>query len=263
MKKKGAGSLWKFKTTLLSVSGVIVFVLLWWAESALHVISSLFLPSPITVARSLIDLANGPLWSDLGVSLEQLILGFALGASVGVLGGLLMGRFRTAAQVLRPFVAGGYTIPLLAVLPLFIVWFGIGMLSKVILIAVGSFFPVIVNTEHGVASTPKVIIQASENLGATEWQLFWRVLVRNGTPFILTGLRLGFGLGLLLVVAAEMLGGTSGIGFQVLNAGNLGDTPQVIALIIVFALLGILSVVLFEWLQRFLCPWSERSRAER
>ena len=253
----------RFRNIMLGGSGIVVFVLAWWAESAAGMINSLFLPSPTTVGRSLFELARGSLWSDLGISLEQLLLGFALGASLGTIGGLLMGRFRTIAQILRPFVAGGYTIPLLAVLPLFIVWFGIGMLSKVILIAVGSFFPVIVNTEHGVAGTPRVVIDASKNLGATEWQLFWKVLVRNGLPFILTGLRLGFGIGLLLVVAAEMLGGTSGIGFQVLNAGNLGDTPQVIALIIVFAILGILSVVFFEWLQRFLCPWSERTRAQR
>ena len=249
---------------LIGTLAVVIAVAVWWLISDLGLVSQIFLPSPSATVRSLYQMATtGPLWSDLAVSLARLGVGFGLAAVAGVALGLVMGWFRIVAAAARPFVAGGYTVPLLAVLPLFILWFGIGTSSKVALIAVGSFFPIVVNTEEGVRRTPEGLVLAAKNLGARNFALFRKVFLPNATPQILVGLRLGFGLGLLLIVAAEMLGGTSGIGYAVLEEGNIDNAPGVFALLVVFAALGIGSAVAIRFLERLLCPWAEVAQGRR
>jgi ABC-type nitrate/sulfonate/bicarbonate transport system permease component len=236
-----------------SVAGLLV---IWELLSATGEVSPLFLPSPVSVVKAMWSMAvSGTLGPDLGISLVRVVAGFAIGSAVGICVGLLAGWSPLFDCLSRPLVAGGYTVPLLAALPLFVLWLGIGEESKIALIAVGGFFPVAVNTQGGVRATPRSLVLAASNIGASRWSLFRKILLPSALPSIIVGLRLGFGLCLLLVVAAEMLGGTSGIGFDVLQAGNLGNADQTIGLLAVFAILGIASTSAFLLAERLICPW--------
>jgi NitT/TauT family transport system permease protein len=216
----------------------------------------LFLPSPIGVLVEAADmLRTGELVEHVAASLRRLGLGFALGGALGVVVGVAVGFFAVAEAVGAPIIAATFPIPKIALLPLLILWLGLGEPSKVAVIALGVFFPMAINTYAGVRQADPLLIRAAVAFGAGRWSVIRKVVLPSALPMIFAGLRLGAGTALLLLVAAEMIAVESGIGFLVLHAGNLMQTTKLMVGIVVLSVLGILSHWGLGRLERLAVPW--------
>jgi NitT/TauT family transport system permease protein len=198
---------------------------------------------------------SGQLFVHVGASLRRLVLGFAAGAAAGVAVGVLTGFFSRADAVGQPLIAATFPIPKIALLPLLILWLGIGEPSKVAVIALGVFFPMAINTYAGVREADPLLVRAAVAFGAGRWSVIRKVILPSALPMIFAGLKLGAGTALLLLVAAEMIAADSGIGFLVLHAGNIMDTTKLMVGIVVLSLLGLLSHWALARCERLAVPW--------
>jgi NitT/TauT family transport system permease protein len=201
--------------------------------------------------------ASGELVHHLAVSLLRVGTGFLLGAAAGTAAGLLLGTSRLAAAAGNPLISLAYPIPKIALLPLLILWLGIGEAAKVAMIALGVFFPVAINSYAGVRDADPLMVKAALSLGAGRGQLLRKVLLPGALPVVLAGYRLGAGIALLLVVSAEMINATAGIGFLILNAGDLMLTGRLVVGLALLALLGLGSTWGLAVIERRLAPWRE------
>jgi NitT/TauT family transport system permease protein len=198
---------------------------------------------------------SGELGGHLASSLKRLVLGFALGTGLGVPAGVWVGFFALAEAVGTPLIAATFPVPKIALLPLLILWLGIGEASKVAVIALGVFFPMAINTYSGVRQADPLLVRAAVAFGAQRWSVIRKVILPSALPMIFAGLRLGAGTALLLLVAAEMIAVESGIGFLVLHAGNIMATTKLMVGIVVLSLLGLLSSWGLNRLERLALPW--------
>lgn len=231
-------------------------VIAWEAFSRLGWVPVLFLPSPLGVLRETVDmLVSGELLVHVVASLKRLALGFAVGGGLGVAVGVAVGFFSLADAVGTPLIAATFPIPKIALLPLLILWLGIGESSKIAVIALGVFFPMAINTATGVRQADPLLVRAAVAFGASRWSVIRKVILPSALPMIFAGLKLGAGTALLLLVAAEMIAVESGIGFLVLNAGNLMDTTKLMVGIVVLSALGVLSHWGLTRLERIAVPW--------
>ncbi len=218
---------------------------------------ALFLPSPLAVLTAAGQmLRSGELLAHLATSLGRIVLGFGLGALGGVAVGLTVGVFGVAEAVGTPLIAATFPIPKIALLPLLILWLGIGEASKVAVITLGVFFPMAINTYTGVRHADPLLLRAAASFGAGRWSLVRKVMLPSALPMIFAGLRLGAGTALLLLVAAEMIAASSGIGFLVLNAQNLMETTTLMVGIVLLSLLGLASHWVLRRLERAAIPWT-------
>jgi len=242
---------------IASVAGLLA---LWQLLVQTGKLSELFLPAPLSVLASMWEMTrSGQLpWAVL-VSLNRVVQGFVYGAAVGVVLGLLAGAVRWIEDVLDPWVAAVYPIPKSALFPLFLLWFGLGDASKIATIAIGVLFLVLVNTVTGVKSINPVLLKAARDLGATRLQVFTKVILPGALPNIVTGLRLGAGMALILVFITEIEATKAGLGFLLWEAFQLLDTTKVFAGVVTFGLLGVATTWLLQWLERMGCPWLQRS----
>lgn len=240
---------------------LVVALLLWEGLARTGLVSSLFLPPPSAVLREAGRmLASGELLRHVGVSLVRVGLGFLAGAGAGTLLGLLLGSSPRLWAVGNPLIAATYPIPKIALLPLMILWLGIGEAPKVAMIALGVFFPVVINAYAGVRGTDPLMVKAAVSLGAGRRQVLLKVTLPSALPTLLAGYRLGAGIALLLVVSAEMINATAGIGFLVLNAGDLMLTGRLMVGLVVLSLLGLASTWGLRLLEAHLVPWKEDLR---
>jgi NitT/TauT family transport system permease protein len=238
------------------VLGVLGLLVLWEALTRTGWVPALFLPSPLGVLAAGVDmLRTGELLTHLVTSLGRILLGFGLGALGGVSVGLAVGVFSLAEAVGNPLIAATFPIPKIALLPLLILWLGIGEASKVAVIMLGVFFPMAINTFTGVRQADPLLVRAAVAFGARRWSVIRKVVLPSALPMIFAGLRLGAGTALLLLVAAEMIAVESGIGFLVLHAGNLMQTTKLMVGIVVLSLLGVLSHFSLARLERLAIPW--------
>lgn len=243
---------------LASILAVLGLGLTWEALSRGGAVPSLFLPAPSVILRSLGELiAAGELQGHLAASLGRLVGGLALGGALGILAGLAMGFSDLADAVGNPVVAAVYPIPKIALLPLLILWFGIGEASKVAVIALGTFFPLAINTYAGVRGCDPGLVRAAIAFGAGRLAVVRDVLLPGALPMIFAGLRLASGVALLLLVSAEMIGADRGLGFLILHAGNLMLTTQLMAGVLVLSGLGLAFTALVRALERVCVPWRD------
>jgi NitT/TauT family transport system permease protein len=246
---------------LLGAAALAVIALAWEAAARLQWVPALFLPAPTAVLREAAGMAkSGELARHLGVSLARVGLGFGLGAAVGTMLGVGLGWSRTLWAVGNPVIAATYPIPKIALLPLMILWLGIGEAPKVTMIALGVFFPVVINTYAGVQGTDPLMVKAARSLGAGSWQIVQKVVLPSALPTILAGYRLGAGIALLLVVSAEMINATAGIGFLILHAGDLMLTGKLMVGLATLSILGLASTWALRGLEAWLAPWKEEGR---
>ena len=246
---------------LLGGAALALLGLAWEAIARLGLVPALFLPAPTAVLVEAGRMAwSGELWRHVGVSLARVGVGFGLGAAVGTVLGLLLGSSRTLWVIVNPIIAATYPIPKIALLPLMILWLGIGETPKVAMIALGVFFPVVINAHAGVRGTDPLMMKAAKSLGAAPWQVILKVVVPSALPTILAGYRLGAGIALLLVVSAEMINATSGIGFLILNSGDLMLTGKLMVGLATLSLLGLASAWGLRALEAWLVPWKEEGR---
>jgi len=238
---------------LLAVVGLIA---LWELIARAGWVPALFLPSPLGVLAEGWDMiVSGELLVHLAASLKRLVLGFAAGGALGVIVGIAVGFFSVAEAVGTPLIAATFPVPKIALLPLLILWLGLGEPSKVAVIALGVFFPMAINTATGVRQADALLVRAAVSFGARRWSVIRKVILPSALPMIFAGLRLGAGTALLLLVAAEMIAVESGIGFLVLHAGNIMATTKLMVGIVVLSLLGVLSHWGLTRLERLAIPW--------
>ncbi|WP_421182808.1 taurine ABC transporter permease TauC [Aeromonas dhakensis] len=234
---------------------------LWWLVARLGLISPLFLPPPAQVLQQLVTLAgpqgfmDATLWQHLAASLQRILIALAAATLCGVTVGLAMGLSPTLRGMLDPLIELYRPVPPLAYLPLMVIWFGIGETSKVLLIYLAIFAPVAMATLAGVQGARQVRLRAARALGANRWQVLWYVIVPSALPDMLTGLRIGLGVGWSTLVAAELIAATRGVGFMVQAAGEFLATDVVLAGILVIALIAFTLELGLRALQRRLTPW--------
>ena len=239
--------------------GLFVFVLLllvaeWGTQSGW--ISALTLPKPTDVLATFQELfETGLLFKHLAPSLARLIVGAALGVSVGITVGILIGLFSYVRAGLVPLVAAIFPIPKIALLPLFVIWFGIGEGSKYALIAFGTFTPTVVATYGAVDNVDRTLIRMGQSFGLSWWSIVRKIVLPGAMPGILSGLRISLAIAIILLVAAEMLGAEYGIGAYILQAGSLYDLERLFAGVVILSLLGVIMSFSISMIERRLLGW--------
>lgn len=253
---------WPFSRHLtLSLTTLTVLLAIWWAVAAAQWISPLFLPAPGLVLQKLIAIASpqgfmdATLWQHLAASLTRIVLALLAAVVIGIPVGIAMGLSPTVRGILDPVIELYRPVPPLAYLPLMVIWFGIGETSKILLIYLAIFAPVAMSALAGVKSAQQVRIRAAQSLGASRAQVLWFVILPGALPEILTGLRIGLGVGWSTLVAAELIAATRGLGFMVQSAGEFLATDVVLAGIAVIAIIAFLLELGLRALQRRLTPW--------
>ncbi|WP_343350281.1 taurine ABC transporter permease TauC [Pseudomonas sediminis] len=248
--------------SLLTISSLSIASLLWlwWAVTSAGLIEPLFLPSPQAVLARGCQLLgegymNASLWQHLGASLGRIGLGLLAAVLTAVPLGIAIGRHRIVRGIFDPLIEFYRPIPPLAYLPLIVIWCGIGELSKVLLIYLAIFAPVAIATATGVRNVDPTKLRAAQSLGATQAQLIRHVILPSALPDILTGIRIGLGVGWSTLVAAELIAATEGLGFMVQSAAQFLVTDVVILGILVIALIAFALELGLRALQRKLVPW--------
>lgn len=239
-----------------SLAFTFLLLCLWEVICRLELVSSLFLPAPTQILSALFTMtASGEIAASLAASLVRIALGFAIGALLGLAAGLITGTSALADRLCSPVINALYPIPKIALLPLFILWLGIGELSKVTIIATGVFFPVAMNTFAGVKNVDPLLLKVAASFNASRWLTMKAIILPNALPMIFTGLRLAAGTSLLLLVAAEMIAAQTGIGALILHYGDLMITDRLMAGVIILSLLGVVFNFILLWCEKKAVPW--------
>jgi ABC-type nitrate/sulfonate/bicarbonate transport system permease component len=236
------------------VAPVGVFAL-WELLADTHLIDTRFFPAPSSIVGTFGTLIqNGQLLTNTGISLERLFLGFLLGAIPALVIGLAMGLYRPVRALVEPLVLGTYPIPKSAILPLILLIFGLGEPSKIVMVAIGVFYPVVINTVSGVLQIPRIYLDVGQNFGASRWKMFTTIALPGALPFIMTGVKLGAGMGLILIAIAEMIGAQSGLGYMIWNAWQILSVNTMYVGLIMIALLGFVLTLILNEIERLVIP---------
>ncbi|TME92052.1 MAG: ABC transporter permease [Chloroflexi bacterium] len=253
-------------TTFLVLWQSLGFVRAAWPQGIvlgglkLAVPPTLFLPVPSEVILAFRDLVQGgELAQDVAVSLQEFAIGYVLAVVVGVLLGLGIGWYRRFSYAVDPFITFFYATPRIVLLPLLIIWFGIGIWSKIAVVFLGAFFAIVINTAAGVRNLDANLIKVARSFGATDLQLFRTIALPGSVPFVLTGLRLGIGHALVGVVVGELVAAQHGIGRLMAIAGSTFQSDKVFAGLIIIASAGMLTTLLLQRLERRYEAWRPRA----
>ena len=227
----------------------LALLVLWQISSASGWLSNRVLPAPLDVARAGWTLAlSGELWTHVRISAARALTGLAIGGGLGLLLGLLTGSVRVAETLLDSTIQMVRNIPALAMIPLVILWFGIDESAKLFLIAVSVFFPIYLNTFHGIRSVDPGLVEMARSYGLNRWQLYTQVILPGALSSILVGLRFSLGLMWVILIVAETISAQAGIGYLTMNAREFLQTDIVLVGILLYAALGKLA----DWFARAL-----------
>ena len=225
----------------ISVLSIAAGIALWWGSVALGLANPVLLPSPADVVKAIIEMGlDGSLFVDIGVSFGRALGGFLIAAAIGVPLGILVGRSARLAAAIDPWIELLRPVPPIAFLPLVVLWFGIGEFSKLVVVSYGALFPILINSIHGVRAVDNGLVRAARALGAGSRQIFYLVVLPAATPSILTGLRLGAGMAIFVLVAAELLGSSAGLGWLIMDSREHFFTDRIMVGIIALGLIGYL-----------------------
>ena len=241
---------------LWGAATLVGLVLLWQAGAGAGWIDTRFLPPPLAIGQALMQLLrSGELWANLSASLRRLLLGWSVGTAAGIVVGFAVGLSTLARSPGLSVVSALFPIPKIALVPLFIIWFGIGEGSKLATLGLGVFFPTVINTAAGIDALPRGLIRMGQAFGLSRGAILLKVVLPGALPSILSGFRVTSSIAIILLVAAEMIGAEKGIGAFVLQAGNLYDTDNLLAGIVVLSGLGLLVAFVLGRLERWLLDW--------
>ena len=247
----------RYEATILGGSAVLIVIGIWQAIwSYTDWISPLFFSGPSAIAKQFwISLTQGNLLADLAFSGKNFAIGFGIALVSGVVLGVIVGWYRRIRLIADPFLNALYAAPRIAMMPLIIIWFGIGMWSKVFIVFLSAFFPILVNTVAGIRNMDRDLLRAARAFCASDWQIFTTLAIPGSVPFILTGVRQGVAVGLIGVVVGEMLGSSEGIGFMVAYGGQTFQTDTLFVGFVIIAFAGILLTSIAERLERRFSRW--------
>ncbi|MFY1701966.1 ABC transporter permease subunit [Micromonospora sp. WMMA1923] len=242
-------------------SSVLVIIVLWVVSTATGSVSAQFLPSPAAVVDSAAELARaGQLWSSVSVTVTRGLLGAGVGIAAGILLGVLAGFTRWAEFVLDKPIQIVRAVPFTAMLPLLILWIGIGEETKVLLVVLATAIPVYFNTFGGIRNVDRKLVEAGKVYGLNAYQLATRVLLRGALPSVFIGIRYALGITWAVLVLAESLNAVSGIGFLLTNARQYGQGDVVILCVVLYAGLGLVTDALVALLERRVFRWRQAHR---
>jgi ABC-type nitrate/sulfonate/bicarbonate transport system permease component len=250
-----AARIWQLVLPALTIVAVVAA---WEALVRLRGIAPIYLPAPSSVFVYLSRMiADGSMPYHLGITLLRIFVGFALAAVFGIALGVLMGMSRTVARVADVWIAALYPLPKISLIPLLIIWVGTGEAYKIVISAISAFFPIVISTYSGIRQTDRGLVKAAKDLGANARQIQLKVVIPGAIPSIFAGLHLGMGIAIILVVAAEMIGGSSqgGMGWLLISSGQVMETEKVFASLIVLAVVGAVVIKLQQWIDRKVAPW--------
>jgi NitT/TauT family transport system permease protein len=256
-----ASRLFKFylkqEKKILGTASVTLFLIIWeLVGNTFQLINPMFMSAPSLIWNAAIQMFfSGEIYNDLYVSGIELFWGYFLSAVVAVPFGISIGWYKKVAYIFDPFVNAMNATPRVALLPLVIIWLGIGILSKVGIIFLGAVFPILINARDGVKTTPVNLLTAARSFGASEWMIFKTVVFPSTIPFILTGLRLGLGRAIVGVMVGELYAATAGIGFMITVAGATFQTDKVFVGVLIFALTGMIGTELITRVERRFNRW--------
>jgi NitT/TauT family transport system permease protein len=244
---------------LIGIVSPLLLLVLWEAAARIGVIDVRFFPAPSTIIMQLVLLARtGELELHLWASLQRLFWGFLLGGIPALLLGLAMGLYRPVRIAIDPLVAATYPVPKSAILPLVLLIFGLGEMSKVVMVALGVFYPILINTVAGVRNIQPIYLDVGRNFGATGWQVFRTIALPGALPNIMAGVKLGIGMGLILIAIAEMIGAREGIGYMIWNAWQILAVDTMYVGLMVIAILGFLFNLILDAVEQLVVPWRNR-----
>jgi len=244
---------------ILEIASPVAFLLVWEAVVRAGLVDARFVPPPSAVVLRFFDLVqSGELWKDVSITLFRVGAGYTVGVIPGVAVGLLMAMFKPLRYVLDPLVAAIYPIPKIALMPLLLLAFGIGELSKVALVAIATFFPVLISTYAGAANIENIYLDAAKNFGAGASMMFREVVFFGALPQIFAGLRLALGTSFLVIVAAEFVSADSGIGQLIWSSWQVLQVDRMFVGIVLIGVLGVASTAILQAIEGRLMPWRRR-----
>jgi NitT/TauT family transport system permease protein len=237
---------------------LVVLVAIWDAYVRAYEVSPLILPSPSSVWAAIIELLTSPrTWGHVGTTITETIVGFLIAIVIGIALGAMLGKTPWLERTLNPIVVGLQVMPKIALVPLFVVWFGFGPTSKIVMAAVLAFFPIMTNTIIGIKSVDRGHRDVMTSLNAGRWQSFRELELPSSLPFILTGMEVGIVLAIIGAIVGEYLGGSNGLGYLAVAALNAFDVPGMFAVIILLTVIGFVLYAAVVVLRRFVTPWHE------
>lgn len=226
-----------------------------WEWYGRHV-DPIFFSSPSAIAQALPDMiSSGVLPDAIASSCKALFIGFACAIAVGIVIGLVTGRYKLANAALNAQITALYSTPTVALIPLLILWFGLGLEAKVVVVFLSAVFPIIINTQGGAENVQGSLVEVGLVEGANEWQIFTKIIVPGALPYIMTGIRLSVGRAVVGMVVAEMFTAISGLGGQIITYGNAFATDKLLVVVVVLALLGVILTQATRRLEMIFAPW--------
>lgn len=241
---------------ILSIASPVGLLVVWELAARADFIDTRFFPAPSAVLAVLVDmLRSGELVTHTLVSLKRLFWGTLIGGVPALVLGIAMGLNRAIRALIDPLIAATYPIPKSAILPLALLIFGLGEASKIFMVAVGVFFPVVINATTGVLEINKIYLDVGRNYRANRWNTFWTIALPGALPVILTGFKLGIGIGLVLIAIAEMIGAKSGLGYLIWSAWETFAVEQMYVGLFMIAIIGFALTLLLNELERVIIPW--------
>ena len=253
-------ALGQYRDRLISIASPIVLLLIWEIAARTGLIDQRFFPAPSKVFATFVSLVDdGTLWLNTWTTLQRLFWGSLLGGIPALLLGVAIGLSRPIRAIFEPLIAATYPVPKSAIFPLLLLVCGLGEASKIVMVAIGVFYPVLINSATGVLEINKIYLDVGRNFRANRWQVFRTIAMPGAVPHIMSGIKLGLGLGLMLIAIAEMIGSKRGLGYMIWNAWELLSVETMYVGLLVIAVLGYGISMLLTELERRLIPW-KRSR---
>lgn len=244
------------KSFFISVASVLLFLLLWETASHNEWINPLFISSPIEIAQAAVLMVQEvSFWENMKVSGYEFVSGFVLAILIGIPIGVLSGWNSTFNAVVNPFISGLYVTPKVALLPVIIIAFGIGPASKIVIVFLMAFFPIVMSAQKAMLTLDQNLIKAARTFSASEFQIFKTIALPSTVPFLLNGIRLGIGQGLIAVVVGELFASTAGIGYQLTSNGQNLQTDRMFVGVLVITITGIILTSLLGIIERRFSSW--------
>ena len=239
-----------------TVASIVVLIIIWKLVIAVFDVSPFVLPQPEDVVGGVRDLVSeNTFWTDVRITLTETLVGFGIAIVLGIGLGTLLGRVVWLEQAMRPVIVASQVVPKVALIPLFIIWFGFGITSKIIIVAMIAFFPMLLNTILGVRSVDEGQRDVMRSLNATRWQTFRRLEYPSTLPYILAGMEFGIIFAVIGAIVGEYLGGDQGLGYQIVTSLNNLEAERLFAVIFCLTFFGFILYLLVVSIKRFLFPW--------
>ncbi|MBP2632671.1 MAG: ssuC 19 [Firmicutes bacterium] len=243
---------------IMSILSPLTLLLLWELLARMNAIDIRLFSSPYFIMKAFLPLLlSGELLYHTAISVQRILLGFAVGAIPGIVIGIAMGLSPWVRSSLEPMINATYPIPKLALMPLILLIFGLGETSKIFTIAIGVFYLVVINTLTGVLNIDKIYLDVAKSFGANRRNFYLTVALPGALPMIFAGLKLGMGMALILIVAAELSAAQAGIGWMIWRAYDMFDIERMFVALIMLSVLGYIFSLILDWLERLALPWKQ------